>query len=71
VNYRRFFDINELVAIRMEDEAVFRRAHQVALPIVPPLFRHRFTALTVGGNVDKEKPEILFRTRACATVAVQ
>ena len=27
INYRRFFDINELAAIRMEDPAVFEQAH--------------------------------------------
>ncbi len=27
INYRRFFDINELAAIRMEDAAVFERTH--------------------------------------------
>ncbi len=27
INYRRFFDINELAAIRMEDPAVFARVH--------------------------------------------
>jgi (1->4)-alpha-D-glucan 1-alpha-D-glucosylmutase len=27
INYRRFFDINELAAIRMEDPSVFERAH--------------------------------------------
>jgi (1->4)-alpha-D-glucan 1-alpha-D-glucosylmutase len=27
INYRRFFDINELAAIRMEDPAVFQRTH--------------------------------------------
>ncbi|MGH7255736.1 MAG: malto-oligosyltrehalose synthase, partial [Nitrospirales bacterium] len=29
VNYRRFFDINELAAIRMEDPEVFRETHQL------------------------------------------
>lgn len=29
INYRRFFDINELVAIRMEEPAVFDAAHAV------------------------------------------
>jgi (1->4)-alpha-D-glucan 1-alpha-D-glucosylmutase len=29
INYRRFFDVNELAAIRMEIPAVFRSAHQV------------------------------------------
>jgi len=27
INYRRFFDINELAAIRMEDPAVFLSSH--------------------------------------------
>ena len=30
INYRRFFDINELAAIRMENPAVFARAHAFA-----------------------------------------
>ena len=29
INYRRFFDINELAAIRMEDPAVFEESHQL------------------------------------------
>jgi (1->4)-alpha-D-glucan 1-alpha-D-glucosylmutase len=29
INYRRFFDINELAAIRMEDPAVFHASHQL------------------------------------------
>lgn len=29
INYRRFFDINSLAAIRMEDEAVFQRMHRL------------------------------------------
>ncbi len=29
INYRRFFDINELAAIRMEDPAVFQASHQL------------------------------------------
>ncbi|MBI4863727.1 MAG: malto-oligosyltrehalose synthase [Candidatus Riflebacteria bacterium] len=31
INYRRFFDINELVAIRMEDPAVFSQAHRLLM----------------------------------------
>jgi glycogen operon protein len=27
INYRRFFDVNELAAVRMEDDAVFQKAH--------------------------------------------
>jgi (1->4)-alpha-D-glucan 1-alpha-D-glucosylmutase len=34
INYRRFFDINELAAIRMERDAVFREAHRLVLALV-------------------------------------
>jgi (1->4)-alpha-D-glucan 1-alpha-D-glucosylmutase len=30
-NYRRFFDINDLVGVRVEDPAVFERTHQLVL----------------------------------------
>lgn len=34
INYRRFFDINELAAIRMERNPVFREAHRLVLELV-------------------------------------
>ncbi len=34
INYRRFFDINELAAIRMEDPAVFQETHKLLLRLV-------------------------------------
>jgi (1->4)-alpha-D-glucan 1-alpha-D-glucosylmutase len=34
INYRRFFDINELVAIRMEDEAVLEASHVLVFRLV-------------------------------------
>lgn len=34
INYRRFFDINDLAAIRMEEEAVFHESHQLLLQCV-------------------------------------
>ena len=34
INYRRFFDINELAAIRMEDPAVFDRTHAFAFDLL-------------------------------------
>lgn len=40
INYRRFFDINELAALRIEDEQVFEATHALALD------------LTAGGIVD-------------------
>jgi (1->4)-alpha-D-glucan 1-alpha-D-glucosylmutase len=34
INYRRFFDVNDLAAIRMEDPAVFETAHRLLLRLV-------------------------------------
>ena len=34
INYRRFFDINELAAIRMENPLVFNEAHQLTFKLV-------------------------------------
>ena len=34
INYRRFFDINDLVSMRVEDAAVFRETHQLVLRLV-------------------------------------
>jgi len=34
INYRRFFDINELAAIRIEQPAVLRAVHEVALRMI-------------------------------------
>jgi (1->4)-alpha-D-glucan 1-alpha-D-glucosylmutase len=34
INYRRFFDINELAAIRMEEPAVFAEAHRLVFALV-------------------------------------
>ncbi len=34
INYRRFFDINELAAIRMENPAVFDETHKLVLQLV-------------------------------------
>jgi len=34
INYRRFFEINELAAIHMEDPALFRASHQLILQLV-------------------------------------
>jgi (1->4)-alpha-D-glucan 1-alpha-D-glucosylmutase len=34
INYRRFFDINDLAAIRMEDEQVFARTHRLLFALL-------------------------------------
>lgn len=33
LNYRRFFDVNDLVAVRVEDESVFRESHEYILSL--------------------------------------
>ncbi len=34
INYRRFFDINDLAAIRVEDPKVFRRVHELVADLI-------------------------------------
>ena len=34
INYRRFFDVNELVALRMEDPLVFQESHRLILKLL-------------------------------------
>src|SRR5262249_14218361 len=34
INYRRFFDVNQLAALRMEDPAVFDEVHQFVFDLV-------------------------------------
>ena len=34
INYRRFFDVNDLAAIRMENTAVFTEAHRLVLELI-------------------------------------
>ena len=34
INYRRFFDVNDLAALRVENEAVFEAAHRLALELI-------------------------------------
>src|SRR5437764_15301513 len=34
INYRRFFDINDLAALRTENEAVFAKTHRFILDLV-------------------------------------
>lgn len=34
INYRRFFDVNDLAALRVENEAVFEATHRLALELI-------------------------------------
>jgi (1->4)-alpha-D-glucan 1-alpha-D-glucosylmutase len=44
INYRRFFNINELISVRMEDEKVFRETHSLIFQLVR---EGKFTGLRV------------------------
>ncbi|MEN9229288.1 MAG: malto-oligosyltrehalose synthase [Thermostichus sp. DG02_5_bins_236] len=44
INYRRFFTINELISLRIEDREVFRKTHQLILRLVE---QGRFTGLRI------------------------
>ena len=44
INYRRFFDVNQLAALRMEDPAVFDEVHRFAFELVAP---RRVTGLRI------------------------
>ncbi len=44
INYRRFFDINELAAIRVEEPAVFRAVHEIPLRLAR---KHLVTGLRI------------------------
>ena len=44
INYRRFFDVNDLGAIRMEDPRVFNAAHRRVLQLIAD---HRVTGLRI------------------------
>ncbi|MFQ3613582.1 MAG: malto-oligosyltrehalose synthase [Cyanobacteriota bacterium] len=61
INYRRFFTINELISLRIEDREVFHKTHQLILKLAE---QGRFTGLRIDhidGLFDPE--EYLLRLR--------
>jgi (1->4)-alpha-D-glucan 1-alpha-D-glucosylmutase len=52
INYRRFFDINELAAIRMEDRAVFAATHEMILKMIGQGFINGLRIDHVDGLLD-------------------
>ncbi|MFT3835837.1 MAG: glycogen debranching protein GlgX [Myxococcaceae bacterium] len=57
INYRRFFDINDLAAIRMEDPRVFEAAHALVLDL---LAQGRVTSLRLDHTDGLFDPEAYF-----------
>ena len=75
INYRRFFDINDLAAIRMEDDAVFCETHKLLLQLIREGAVHGVRIDHVDGLYDpltylhKLQQEVLTREAGlcCAT----
>ena len=59
INYRRFFDINSLAAIRMEDERVFAETHRLILGLVR---RGEISGLRIDHPDGLYTPTAYFRT---------
>ena len=55
INYRRFFDINELAAIRVEDPRVFEAVHRLPLELVARKIVTGFRIDHVDGLSDPER----------------
>jgi (1->4)-alpha-D-glucan 1-alpha-D-glucosylmutase len=58
INYRRFFDINSLAAVKMEDPEVFEHAHRVPLQL---LAQGKVTALRIDHPDGLAYPRRYFR----------
>jgi (1->4)-alpha-D-glucan 1-alpha-D-glucosylmutase len=65
INYRRFFDINDLAAIRMEDPRVFDRAHAYAFELLTQGAIDGFRIDHVDGLFDPGDYLSRLRARAC------
>ncbi len=63
INYRRFFDVNDLVALRMEDPAVFEETHAFVLQLVRDGVVDGLRVDHVDGLLDPRA--YLERLRAC------
>jgi (1->4)-alpha-D-glucan 1-alpha-D-glucosylmutase len=66
INYRRFFDINDLAAIRMEDPMVFDRWHAYAFDLLTRGCIDGFRIDHVDGLFDPGDYLTRLRARACA-----
>jgi (1->4)-alpha-D-glucan 1-alpha-D-glucosylmutase len=58
INYRRFFDINELAAVRMEDPAVFADTHRLLMRLVR---EHKIQGLRIDHPDGLRDPAAYFR----------
>ncbi len=55
INYRRFFDVNELAAVRVEDPDVFRHVHHYLFSLIPSAAVHGLRIDHVDGLRDPRR----------------
>lgn len=69
INYRRFFDINDLAAIRMEDKDVFEETHRLVLKLIK---ENRISGIRVDHPDGLYDPPEYFRSlqKSCFLQAV-
>jgi (1->4)-alpha-D-glucan 1-alpha-D-glucosylmutase len=65
INYRRFFDVNDLAAIRMENPAVFAQAHKLVLEMIR---ERRVTGLRIDHPDGLWDPSAYFMSLQRATL---
>jgi (1->4)-alpha-D-glucan 1-alpha-D-glucosylmutase len=63
INYRRFFDINDLAGLRMENEAVFEATHRLVLDL---LRQHKVDGLRIDHPDGLYDPAQYFRRLQCS-----
>ena len=63
INYRRFFDINDLAALRQENEAVFRQTHELVLHL---LQEGKLDGLRIDHPDGLYDPQQYFRRLQCS-----
>jgi (1->4)-alpha-D-glucan 1-alpha-D-glucosylmutase len=67
INYRRFFDVNDLGALRMEDPCVFNAAHRLLLELIA---LRKVTGLRIDHADGLLDPAAYLRRLECATARV-
>ncbi|MGZ8244469.1 malto-oligosyltrehalose synthase, partial [Methylomagnum sp.] len=66
INYRRFFDINDLAALSMENEEVFERTHRLVLELIGEGKLHGLRIDHPDGLYDPEAYFVLLQERIAA-----
>ncbi|MDD9859727.1 MAG: malto-oligosyltrehalose synthase [Nitrospira sp.] len=68
INYRRFFDVNDLAAIRVEDPDVFQHIHRYLFSLIQSAAVHGLRIDHVDGLYDPQRYLEHCQERACTTL---